>query len=246
VTRRALLAEDDETNQLYAISLLERDGWVVELARTGRDAVALAADRVYDVILMDCQMPELSGYEAVREIRRHEGATRHAPIIALTAHATKSDRERCLAAGMDAYVSKPFDVEALDHALQVARRQEGVAAAGAPVLSLESSASEFVLDPSRLAQLSPDARARVVELFIGSARQRITDLAVAVAAGDAVAAQGIAHSLKGSAATIGATRMSDTCVKIGAALSGGPSDDLGASQSDLATAFALTEAALAA
>ncbi len=117
VRGRILLAEDDESNQLYAISLLERDGWEVDLARTVREAIALGAARLYDAILLDCQMPDLGVHEAVRELRRPGGASRRTPIIALTAHDTTPDRESLPAAGIAAYVVKPFEVATLRDAL---------------------------------------------------------------------------------------------------------------------------------
>ena len=113
-----LLAEDDATNQLVTVRLLERRGWHVDVAKNGRDAVSRAAAGDYDAILMDCQMPELDGYRAAGEIRRSETPGHHIPIIALTAHAMKEDRERCLAAGMDDYVAKPFTATSLDSALR--------------------------------------------------------------------------------------------------------------------------------
>jgi CheY-like chemotaxis protein len=242
--RRALLAEDDETNQLYAISLLERDGWRVELAKTGHEAVALAAGGEYDVILMDCQMPELGGYDAAEEIRRLEGDARRTPIIALTAHATKSDREQCLAAGMDAYLAKPFDVAELEDALDRARTRE---LPGAAVTQDHLSAvaqQNAVLDARVLAQLSQAVAMQVAELFIRTAGERIAELATAEAAGDTATARALAHRLKGSAATIGATQMSEACAALGTAIAVGEAVAIVARQAELVTAFTLTKAAL--
>jgi signal transduction histidine kinase/CheY-like chemotaxis protein len=106
---RILLAEDGLMNQKVAIRLLERRGHQVAVANNGRDAVAMAASQPYDLILMDVQMPEMDGLEATAEIRRHEQTTgEHIPIIAMTAHAMKGDRERCIDAGMDDYIAKPI------------------------------------------------------------------------------------------------------------------------------------------
>jgi signal transduction histidine kinase/DNA-binding response OmpR family regulator len=105
---RILVAEDNPINQHLALRLLEGEGHTVELAPTGREAVRLHTKAQFDLILMDVQMPEMDGFEATHEIRAAERATgEHTPIIAMTAHAMKGDQERCLAAGMDLYISKP-------------------------------------------------------------------------------------------------------------------------------------------
>jgi signal transduction histidine kinase/CheY-like chemotaxis protein len=114
VALQILLAEDNPVNQKVAIRALERRGHAVTLASNGREALALASQQSFDLILMDIQMPEMDGYEAVTAIREMErGTGSHIPIVAMTAHAMKSDQERCLATGMDDYVSKPIHLEDL-------------------------------------------------------------------------------------------------------------------------------------
>ena len=114
VEARILLAEDNLVNQKIALRLLEKAGLSADLAKNGREAVDAVRKSNYDLILMDCQMPEMDGFEATSAIRKLEEATRrHTPIVALTANAMTGDRERCLDCGMDDYVSKPFDVKAL-------------------------------------------------------------------------------------------------------------------------------------
>ncbi|MEA2296210.1 MAG: two-component system, sensor histidine kinase and response regulator, partial [Solirubrobacteraceae bacterium] len=110
---RLLLADDDPTNVKVAVAMLSSAGYRVDTVSDGADAVQAAAAHAYDAILMDCQMPELDGYEATAAIRAQEGPDRHTPIIAMTAGARREDRERCLAEGMDSYLSKPVSKDAL-------------------------------------------------------------------------------------------------------------------------------------
>jgi CheY-like chemotaxis protein len=113
-----LIAEDNLINQKLLRRLLEKLGHSVEVAANGREAVEKWAAGSYDLILMDCQMPEMDGYEATREIRIAEGGRTHIPVIAVTANAMPADRQKCLTAGMDAFVSKPIKMEALIKAVE--------------------------------------------------------------------------------------------------------------------------------
>ncbi|SDE28247.1 response regulator [Nocardioides lianchengensis] len=112
-----LIVEDSEINQLVATGILEHLGFSTELADDGRSALALLEHTSYDVVLMDCQMPDIDGYEATRELRRREAGGRRTPVIALTAGAVEGERERCLAAGMDDYLAKPIDPADVDAVL---------------------------------------------------------------------------------------------------------------------------------
>lgn len=114
---RILLAEDNAVNQKVALSMLKKLGCEADLAKNGKEVLALWESRPYDLVLMDCSMPEMDGYEATTEIRRRESPA-HIPILALTAHAMQSDRDRCLEAGMDDYVAKPISFERLAEALK--------------------------------------------------------------------------------------------------------------------------------
>jgi PAS domain S-box-containing protein len=115
---RILLAEDNLVNQKVAVRLLERRGYVCDVVCNGREAVEIIGREEFDLVLMDCQMPEMDGFEATAIIRAREGSDRRVPIIALTANAIQGDRERCLAAGMDDYVSKPINPGLLSEVLE--------------------------------------------------------------------------------------------------------------------------------
>lgn len=121
---RVLIADDNEINQVVACKFLQKLGCQVEVARTGREAVEAISRTAYDVVLMDCEMPEMDGYEATREIRRcEEGTSKHLPIVALTGHASEEDAQTCRQAGMDKVVTKPLTLSALRASLQELQRK---------------------------------------------------------------------------------------------------------------------------
>ncbi len=128
---RILVAEDNPVNATVAVKMLEKRGYHAELARDGRQALEMLGAKSYDAVLMDCQMPELDGYEAAAEIRRMENGRTRTPVIAMTAHSMTGDREKCLAAGMDDYLSKPIRSEVLEEMLSRWAPREAPVAAGA-------------------------------------------------------------------------------------------------------------------
>jgi len=115
---RVLIVEDNPVNRTVVVRRLTTSGYSIDVATNGLEALDALAKVEYDLVLMDCQMPEMDGYSATEEIRRREGASKHTTIIAMTANALEGDRDRCLAAGMDDYISKPIDWDELRATLQ--------------------------------------------------------------------------------------------------------------------------------
>jgi signal transduction histidine kinase/CheY-like chemotaxis protein/HPt (histidine-containing phosphotransfer) domain-containing protein len=200
-----LLAEDNEVNQDLAMALLERRGHHVVLARSGREAVALSQRERFDVILMDVQMPEMDGLTATRAIREAERATgTRTPIVAITAHAMEGDRERCLAAGMDGYVSKPLRLhellQVLGEVLPPHRRAATPAAAGNPS---DGPVLEAALD--RVGG-DRDLLRAIAGTFLEHYPTQVADLRAAMDRRDCDAAAAAAHRLAGSLGALGCDR----------------------------------------
>jgi two-component system, sensor histidine kinase and response regulator len=218
-----LVAEDNEVNQMLAVRMLEKRGYRVDVAANGREAVRAVADGEYALVLMDCQMPELDGYAATRAIRSLEGDEQDArtPIVAMTAHSMRGDRERCLAAGMDDYLAKPLDSIAFDAALArwapaPHRPAPTSTPGGAAAPNGNGRASEPAVDMGALERLRTELGAggilpQLVEIFTSQTPDRIHGLRAAVAAGDVVETRKAAHALKGSAQTLAAGRMAALC-----------------------------------
>jgi CheY-like chemotaxis protein len=223
-----LIVEDNMFNQKIAQIFLEQLGCRVDLAANGREALELLALRPYGLVFMDCEMPEMDGFEATGEIRRRY-AGHHIPIIAMTATAQPDERERCLAAGMDDYLPKPVRIEALAGALT---RWVPVAASE-PLNETEKSLPQaipevraegdraVVLDPTTLQRLKSLARmmeeawfTRLLEKFQNDAVADISAMRQALAEGDWVGLSHTAHRLSGASLNIGAHEMGDTCRRL--------------------------------
>ncbi len=205
-----LLAEDNAVNRLVASKCVERLGHSVETATDGREAVEAWRQGRFDAILMDCQMPEMDGYEATEQIRRcerEEGVGRRTPIIALTAHAMAGDRERCLAAGMDDYVAKPLRGEELAAALaRVVNDQPTPEPPGSNTTEDDMDAV-MPMDLTHLRELvggDDEVMGEILDLFLEDAPRQIAALGEAITRGDWDEARRLAHTLKGSASNVGA------------------------------------------
>ena len=225
---RVLMVEDNDVNREVALGMLETLGCAVTQACNGREAVELFTCENFDVILMDCQMPVLDGFEAAMEIRRSErrsaqGSKTHIPIIAMTANAMIGDRERCLECGMDDYLAKPVRIATLSEALRKAvARATTTALTGESTQAAQAEASGESLDALNGAQTidlvraleatggNPERLKRIAKVFSADLPQRLAALQTALCGGDAATAEREAHSIKGAASMISAARLRAT------------------------------------
>jgi PAS domain S-box-containing protein len=213
--KRVLVAEDNPVNQLVAKKMLERIGYRADVAANGKEAVDAVSRAPYDVVFMDCQMPEMDGYEATRHIRKLQGSAGKTLVIAMTANALLGDREKCIASGMDDYLFKPVTQVALGKVLE---KWESLkfAAGGTPgdVPAPVESGQVRSIDPDKIAELKelalgadPGWLESLVHRFLEDAADRLEKLRVAYRNNDAKTVGEVAHALKGSSATMGASQM---------------------------------------
>jgi PAS domain S-box-containing protein len=194
---RILLAEDNIVNQKVAVRLLEKLNYRVTVVEDGAAAVAHWKSGTFDLILMDCQMPGMDGYEATREIRRLEGGHHHIPIVALTAHAMKGADAKCIEAGMDDYLTKPIDSDKLDACLEKylpGTYPEADGAAQEPPVDWESLLDSFGGDTAFARKL--------VELFVSNGNELMASIPEALRRGDYEAVRAAAEELKGTTANM--------------------------------------------
>ena len=227
--QQILLAEDNPVNQKVALALLQKVGHSVDIANNGEEAIEMLKKKKYSLILMDIQMPLMGGFEATRQIRASEAGKSHIPIIAMTAHAMKGDRERCIEAGMDDYVTKPIDKRALfatinrwsqnsppdtdtledfsnisstfgdEKPAPTTQPLAGFRAENAPPVDIEDALPRFGNDRKFLYEMSQDFQKQLPE--------NISAMKIAIAQEDMTAINSLAHGLKGVAATFSATKL---------------------------------------
>lgn len=207
-----LVAEDNPTNQMVAIGILDALGYSCDVVSDGVSALAALETAEYAAVLMDCQMPGMDGYAATGEIRRRQGPARHSPVIAMTAAAIEGDRQRCLDAGMDDYISKPVRAEHVEAVL--ARWVPQPANPAAPDLT-----DEIVIDQSQLdmlRQLSPNGSLlkEVVDAFLVEIPTNLAALSQAVTDADPAAIGHAAHRLRGGAVSLGANTVAELCSQL--------------------------------
>jgi CheY-like chemotaxis protein/HPt (histidine-containing phosphotransfer) domain-containing protein len=244
---RILLAEDAAINQKFALLALEQFGYRADLAANGREVLEALARQAYDVILMDVQMPEMDGLEATRRIGQlWSGAAAHVPdsprprIIAMTANTLPGDREACLAAGMDDYISKPIYLHELRSALERARPDPSPPAAPA------EQPTPLWVNPTLLADVITSASGpEIIKVYLEETQALLTTLRAAVETGAAPKVAAAAHTLKSTSGYMGAQPMADLCALLEEQGRGGSlAPEATAWLAQLETAFQYTRRAL--
>jgi CheY-like chemotaxis protein len=225
---KILLVEDNVVNQKVTLKQLENLGYAADIAANGQEALQMMAQFSYDLVLMDCQMPVLDGYSATQKIRRLEGDTRHTVIIALTANAMKEDRQRCLDAGMDDYLSKPILKEQLAVKLSEWGRAilESQPAASShrlsnmqfhPPQSSRSLPPEPEIDWNHLHQISDGSKEFELELlqaFVEDTQIHLKNIEDAIATQNLNKLEQAAHHIKGASANVGLIKMQAAAGKL--------------------------------
>ena len=252
---RLLLVEDNPINQALALAQLDGLGFEIELANNGAEALAACERADFELILMDCQMPVMDGFEASRRILAARNGRKAIPIVAMTANAMPGDRERCLEAGMVDFLAKPYRLSAL---LAIVARWVDLPGAAigeavpgpAPAADLPAPALPAILELAVLDALAAghssgtDLLRKLAELFRGEGRKQLDSLHQAWRSGDRVTATRAAHTLKSSSAALGALRLSELCRQIEHALRADATDAIDARIDDASRAFAAALAAM--
>ena len=214
---RILVAEDNAVNQKVAVRMLEKLGYAADVAGNGIDVINAVSLIPYDIVLMDCQMPEMDGFEATCLIRKMEGSVRHTAIVAMTANALQGDKEKCLAAGMDDYIAKPIRQTDLAGAIdrwssQIQAMEKKSTQAAEPGELVNESALEELAGLA--SEDEPDIVEHLLRMFMLETPGRIAGIRRAAAMGDSRGAYETAHLLKGTCKQLGLIAMAGICQKL--------------------------------
>jgi CheY-like chemotaxis protein/HPt (histidine-containing phosphotransfer) domain-containing protein len=217
--RWVLVAEDNPVSQKVARRMLESLGCAVDIAGTGREVLDATAERAYGLVFMDCQMPELDGYETTAALRAREAGSRHTPVVALTASAMKGDAERCLLAGMDDYLTKPVRIADFRAALS-----RWVPLPSAPPVEDSTRGPVDLVELSALNDDDDEQTTILVELYLATSVDQLEQMSQSAAACNVLQVRRLCHTLRGSSITLGAHRLAACC----AALEEGPAEGVAA------------------
>jgi CheY-like chemotaxis protein/anti-sigma regulatory factor (Ser/Thr protein kinase) len=248
---RVLVAEDNMVNQKVALKMLTKLGCRADVVANGQEAVDALRTVPYDLVFMDCNMPDVDGFTATEMIRKMEANGKHTVVIAMTANALKGDRDRCLAAGMDDYVSKPVSQKALEDIVNEWREKMKESPAGIAATERHRDLEEPAIDRARLDELAelgdeedPEWIMSILQKFEEDTASRVVKLVVAAETGDAPTLGQTAHALKGSCCNLGAIQMAS--IAEGLQVLGQSGSTTGAADMvhALETAFARAKAAI--
>ncbi len=219
---KILVAEDNPVNQLVAVKILEKLGYKADLAANGAEAVEALTKTNYDIVFMDCQMPVMDGYEATREIRsgNSEVVNRSVVVVAMTANALKGDREICIKAGMDDYITKPVTPAAISQVLENwSPEKQDENEIGIDSIQPEKTFREEKLKKDFDGNL--DTIRELISMFVATAEKNLDELSAAVSEKNSDRVKNIAHTLKGSALNIGAVSLPEACLRLEQLCTGG-------------------------
>ncbi len=239
---RVLLVEDNSVNQLVALGQLRKLGHECVIAASGAEALAALPDGHFDVVLMDCSMPDMDGYETTRRMRQLDSVVRAVPIIAITAHALPGEREKCLASGMNDYLAKPVSTEQLGAMIKLWTSKDSAATVETPDLVMEED-DHFVLDRERVSSFMTIGRTQegflegLVRTFKQDVPSRLDALRAAAATADTHDLALAAHALKSSCGTVGARRMYAVAATLEQKVRAGRLEGVNASIEQLAAEF---------
>ena len=240
---RVLLVEDNSVNQLVALGQLRKLGHECIIAASGAEALTAVPDGKFDIVLMDCSMPDMDGYETTRRIRHLDGAVRNIPVIAITAHALPGEREKCLAAGMNDYLAKPVSIEQLGAMIKLWTSKDFAAGEAIAVPEVMAEDDHFVLDRERVSSFMAISRTQegflegLVRTFKQDVPSRLDALRAAAATGDANDLALAAHALKSSCGSVGARRMYAVAATLEQKVRAGRLDGVNASIDQLAAEY---------
>jgi PAS domain S-box-containing protein len=239
---RILVAEDNVVNRKVALYQLQKLGYNADVVDNGREALSALTGSDYDIALMDCQMPELDGYAATRELRRREKSGHRTWIIAMTANSLAGDREKCLAAGMDDFVTKPVKLESLHSAIERCVHRDK---------QPPEPASEAPIDLANLAGFcdpksggNAEILGELIDTFLANTPHLLAAARAAITAGSCVELIRAAHTLKGSCSNFGAQRLGAACARLEAGAQRGIPADAAALLAEIEREFAVVRSAL--